>query len=116
MNYNIGLQFSDTPAGRYFDDGDYTGEHFRENVLKDLVNNLQENEKLIITIDDVEGFGSSFLDEAFGGMVGKGYIEPDEFLDLLVIDYEDSEDVSSFAFFAKKIKEYISKANSKTWK
>ncbi|KIO38300.1 STAS-like domain-containing protein [Shewanella sp. cp20] len=116
MKYNIGKDFCDTPAGRYLSDGDYTGEHFRENVLKQLVNQLAPGEKLEIKIDDCEGFGSSFLDEAFGGMVGKGYIKPADFNELLVIEYDENDDSESFSFFEKKIREYINTAESKSWK
>ncbi|MGS0694911.1 STAS-like domain-containing protein [Shewanella sp. 0m-4] len=116
MNYNIGLNFCDTPAGRYKDDGQHTGEHFREDVLKGLIEKLEPEEKLIIKIDDVEGYGSSFLDEAFGGMVGKGYITADKFTDLLIIEFEDGDDAESFSFFKNKIYDYITKANTKKWK
>lgn len=58
---NIGKDFSDTPWGRYHDDGPVSGERFREEFLKPA---LKEGEKVCVSIDDAEGYGSSFLDEA----------------------------------------------------
>jgi hypothetical protein len=107
VDYNLGISFNDTPAGRYKnEDGDFTGEHFREDVLVGLLKELKEGEKLRIKIDDAEGFGSSFLDEAFGGLVRKGYITSEKLLNILEIDYEDEY----FEFFKKRIIEYITKA------
>jgi hypothetical protein len=107
MLYNIGTEFCDTPAGRFKEtDGDFTGQHFREDVLLKLINNLKENEKLTIKIDDVEGYGSSFLEEAFGGIVRKKHKSSQDFLNILEIIYEDDD----FEFFKKRIIEYIKKA------
>jgi len=65
MEYSIAKSFSKYPAGRVKTDGNYSGEHLRE-----IINNiLKENELLIIDITETEGFGSSFLEEAFGGLI-----------------------------------------------
>lgn len=62
--------FSPFPAGRYHpDDGSYTGQRFREERLVPALRKLGEAERLEIVFDGVEGCGSSFLDEAFGGLV-----------------------------------------------
>jgi len=66
----IGADFSETPVGRFPSDGPFSGERFREEFLKPALN---ENNKVIVIIDDAEGYGSSFLNEAFGGLVQKRY-------------------------------------------
>ena len=63
----IATDFSDTPLGRYPDDGAYNGEAFRENFLVPALRDSPDGVKVVM--DGVEGFGSSFLDEAFGGLV-----------------------------------------------
>lgn len=67
---NIGRDFSDVPMGRYHPaDGNFSGQRFREEFL---VPALQDGNNVVeVTIDDTEGFGSSFLEEAFGGLVRK---------------------------------------------
>ena len=46
--------------------GQFSGEKFRTSVL---VPALQEHEFLEVNLDGTAGFGSSFIDEAFGGLV-----------------------------------------------
>lgn len=63
----IATDFSDTPLGRYPGDGDFNGETFREKLLAPALRSHPEG--VMVVLDGVEGFGSSFLDEAFGGLV-----------------------------------------------
>jgi len=69
---DIGKDFSRYPAGRYLSDGPFSGELFRSNFL---VPALENNEKIVVLLDDTAGYGSSFLEEAFGGLVRLGYSE-----------------------------------------
>jgi len=66
----IARDFTRYPAGRYHSDGPYSGEAFRESYLKPI---LEANEKAIIVFDGAMGYGSSFLEEAFAGLVREGY-------------------------------------------
>ena len=67
---SLAEDFSPFPAGRYHpDDGPYTGQRFREERLVPALGKLGEAERLEVVFDGVEGCGSSFLDEAFGGLV-----------------------------------------------
>ena len=62
--------FSDIPGGRYISEGEFSGELFRENILVQKYQEANEqNSKLEIDFDGCYGFGTSFLEEAFGGMV-----------------------------------------------
>jgi hypothetical protein len=67
---DIGRDFSRYPAGRFKSDGPYCGEIFREKFLEPVV---RENVKATIELDSTAGYGSSFLEEAFGGLIRKGY-------------------------------------------
>lgn len=67
---NIATQFSRYPAGRYVADGPFSGERFRD---KWLIPALESQEEVTIEFDGARGYGSSFLEEAFGGLVRKGY-------------------------------------------
>lgn len=105
---NIGKEFSEDPAGRHYDDGPASGEHFRENYLVVRLQELGENELLRIIIDDgVEAYGSSFLSEAFGGVIKFGYLTKDELLGKISIEYTDED----FSFYENRIKKYIEEAN-----
>ncbi len=104
---NIGKDFSDHPIGRYRSDGLQSGQVFREDYLIPKLRELSANEKLTIILDDgVDGYGSSFLVEAFAGVVKAGFMRSSDLLERLEFKYADPD----FGFFEKKIKEYISEA------
>jgi len=63
---NIAADFSKFPGGRFLTDGKYSGERFREEFL---VPALKAHEKIEVELDGTLGYGSSFLEEAFGGLV-----------------------------------------------
>lgn len=71
---NIALQYSPSPAGRYQSDGPYPGETFRDELLWPA---LSDGGVVTVNLDGTAGFGSSFLEEAFGGLVRKGLTEPE---------------------------------------
>lgn len=65
----IGRDFSTVPAGRTRKDGPYCGECFRDDIL---IPALAENDSVTVDLAGVEGVGSSFLEEVFGGLVRSG--------------------------------------------
>ena len=69
---SIATAFSPSPAGRYKADGPYPGEVFRESLLLPAI---ESSEKLTIDFSGTEMAGSSFLEEAFGGLVRAGLSE-----------------------------------------
>ncbi len=72
---NISKEFSAYPAGRYQKDGKFTGEGFRRNLLKKA---LKKNDAIVIELDGTLGYGSSFLEEAFGGLVREDNFSEDD--------------------------------------
>lgn len=87
MKINIASDFSVTPAGRFYSDGPDSGERFRKEFL---VPALRSAEPLTLRIDGTAGYGSSFLEEAFGGLVRGGF-DKKELVKRLNIVYEDDE-------------------------
>lgn len=67
---NVARDFSKYPAGRYLEDGPANGQLFRE---KFLIPVLKESKVITIELDGTRGYGSSFLEEAFGGAVRVGF-------------------------------------------
>lgn len=94
---NIAEQFTRFPAGRYRSDGRYSGERFREDFLAPA---LRQHAKVAVQLDGTMGYGSSFLEEAFGGLVRAGF-ESEALLDQIVLESRDASLVS-------EIKEYLS--------
>ncbi len=67
---SIASHFSRYPGGRFRKDGPYSGEEFRDDLL---IPALNKGESLVIEMDGVRGYGSSFLEEVFGGLVRLGH-------------------------------------------
>lgn len=85
---DIAAEFSETPSGRFLTDGPKSGEKFREEHLRGALNS---GEPVRVLTDDVEGFGSSFLEEAFGGLVRKGYFTVADLENRLIIVSDEDE-------------------------
>jgi hypothetical protein len=67
---SVARDFSRFPAGRFIDDGPYSGQAFRDRLLAPL---LEQGKDVEIDLDGVLGYGSSFLEEAFGGLIRRGF-------------------------------------------
>nr|WP_325265573.1 STAS-like domain-containing protein [uncultured Rhizobium sp.] len=64
------VEFSQYPAGRDADDGPFNGAKFRDEVLAPALQAaLKSRGKVVVFLDDVKSYGSSFLEEAFGGLL-----------------------------------------------
>ncbi|WP_080758295.1 STAS-like domain-containing protein [Pseudomonas lurida] len=63
--------FSRTPYGRYESDGDYNGARFRDEILAAHFRDdkVKKVNVYLDTVEDGYEYGSSFLEEAFGGLV-----------------------------------------------
>ena len=98
---NIGKQFSRFPVGRYFADGETNGQRFREELLRPA---LLEFETVEIFFDDALGYGSSFLEEAFGGLVRSGYSAAPLLKRLILMSEDDAlkDEVTQYILDAQK--------------
>lgn len=67
--------FTKFPGPRYEAIGTFSGERFRNEVLLPKFQEANQNsEKLVIDLDGTHGYGSSFLEEAFGGAVRENLV------------------------------------------
>jgi hypothetical protein len=66
---NIAKEFTPAPGARNVDEGPYSGEEFLNKVLKPKFENaLAEDFTILVDLDNTEGYATSFLEEAFGGL------------------------------------------------
>ena len=90
MTYSIAKSFSRTPGGRFKKHGPYSGEAFRDDVLHDLLRRvITSDDRLVIVLDGTAGYGSSFLEEAFGGLIRLGLFGRGEVKRHLKLQAED---------------------------
>jgi hypothetical protein len=100
---NVAKDFSSAPSGRHPEDGPFNGERFRVELL---VPSLEDPEGVEIQLDGVSGFGSSFLEEAFGGLVRIHHFSSDDLRKRIHIQYSDPD----LIYYAESIIDFISDA------
>lgn len=73
VTIDVAKDFSPYPAGRDDADGPFNGTKFRNEILRPkLLAAIAADQQIIVSLDGVKSFGSSFLEEAFGGLVRSG--------------------------------------------
>lgn len=72
---SVAGDFSTHPGPRYIKQGNWSGEKFR----KLLEARLDRHEFIEVDLDGTRGYGSSFLDEAFGGLIRSTKLTKSEF-------------------------------------
>lgn len=99
--------FSFTPGSRYVGEGEFSGEEFRRNHLKPAIElAIRDNFKLLIELDGTAGYGTSFLEEAFGGLIREdriGYEAINTHIELVSLEEP---------YLIEDINQYLSDANT----
>lgn len=85
VEIDIARDFSSEPFGRYPFHGPASGERFRDEFL---VGPLRDGFDVLVDIDGVTGLSSSFLDEAFAGLIRKGVLTRATFFERIQIKSE----------------------------
>ncbi len=98
----IAKQFSKTPFGRYTSDSPNSAERFRAEFLVPAFRS--NDEKVVVDFRGIAlGVGSSFLEEAFGGLVRKEGVSKNEVLARLEIK-------SDMPFYQEQISKFVKQA------
>jgi len=103
---NIAKEFSETPGPRARDEGDFSGEAFLEEVLRPaFIQATKDGGVLTIDLDGSEGYATSFLESAFGGLARE--FDPAEILKVITFKSDDEP------YLVDEIKGYITDARKK---
>ena len=71
---SIAVDYSKSPGGRFRSYGPFSGEEFRDDVLLPALRSaLADGSVVIVELDGTFGYPASFLEEAFGGLVRRGF-------------------------------------------
>lgn len=97
IKINVANDFSRYPSGRFMKNGNTSGEAFRERLL---FPHLKAGESILVELDGTIGYGSSFLEEAFGGVARKLNLTSQVLLKKISL-------VSSDKLLIEEIKQYI---------
>lgn len=103
MTICIATDYSKTPGGRFKTEGAFSGEDFRERVLVPAYKQAKEKDEILeVNLDGGYGYGSSFLEEAFGGLV-RQILSSDVIKRIVIISNEEPRLIDD-------IKEYMEDA------
>lgn len=98
----VSTDFCDIPGPRYIREGSYSGEDFRERLLFPLLQEcITSGDTLRIDLDGTQGYGTSFLEEAFGGLIRENHLSLSDVSEH--IDFVSEEE----PYLIDDIKEYL---------
>ncbi|WP_083800725.1 STAS-like domain-containing protein [Rhodobacter ferrooxidans] len=100
---NIAKDYTRFPGGRYPEDGKGNGTSFRK---KFLVPVMKSGDHAVVILDGAAGYPSSFLDEAFAGLVRKEGFSAESVLKALRFQATDP----GFSRFIEMIESYVRSA------
>jgi hypothetical protein len=108
MKIKIATDFSRIPGARFPEEGDFSGQEFRQNILlPKLKEAIEKKEKLEIDLDGTAGLGTSFLEESFGGLIRIDKMDYNLIINTLsFISNDDPE-------YIDEINNYLQEANEK---
>jgi hypothetical protein len=86
LKINIAKDFTRFPSGRFRKNGSTSGEAFRQDFLEGPI---KSGDQVTVELDGTIGYGSSFLEEAFGGLVRSLSIPAQKLKTLLILISSD---------------------------
>lgn len=105
IDIKISKEFSPTPGPRYIHEGKFSGELFRKEILFPKVDlALKNNVPFQVDLDGTAGYGTSFLEESFGGLIRIHNLSYDKIIKLMTL-ISDEED-----YLIDDVNEYLKDA------
>lgn len=106
----VATDFTKYPGPRYRKSGPFSGEQFREEVLAPRLRHaINTGTILVVILDHVAGYGSSFLDESFAGLIREGFTQ-EELEEHLRIEAHTAQ----FRHHAVRAREYIAEQTARS--
>ncbi|MCE3295291.1 MAG: hypothetical protein K0R65_1005 [Crocinitomicaceae bacterium] len=108
IEIKIAKDFVTTPGPRYKKEGSHSGELFRDTILyPKLKEAINENIILQVDLDGTAGYGTSFLEESFGGLIRENNLTIDVINKHLQIISSEED------YLCEDIQHYLEDAESK---
>lgn len=105
ITIDISRDYTKSPGGRKIKEGLYSGEDFRNRILKPKYQEARENgDNLLVILDGGYGYAPSFLEEAFGGLVRD--LKDSKIAEISILSEEEPELVDNIRnYIADALKE-----------
>jgi len=108
---NVGRDFSKTPGPRYEKEGDFAGELFRKTILFPKYEEAESNDlPLVVDLDGTAGFGTSFLEEAFGGLIRENNVPLAKLKSRMTVKSDEEPDL------LEEVESYMTRAEAERQK
>lgn len=103
----IARVFSKTPGPRHIHEGEYSGELFRQKILEPAFTKaVRDRHLLLVDMDGAAGYGTSFLEESFGGLIREHKYTLSKVNEHLQVKSDDDPD------WLEEIKTYLDEAEA----
>ena len=91
--FRVVTEFSRTPSARVAKEGKHPGEELRSIITPKIRKALENNVNFIIDLDEVAGYGTSFLEEVFGGLIREEGFSIDQLKNVLMIKSDEEPEL-----------------------
>lgn len=106
IEFKISKDYVPTPGPRYIKEGKWSGEKLRgELILPIFEKAIKNDQKIFIDLDGTSGYGTSFLEEVFGGLIRINKLKYDDIIKVLELKSEEEP------YLIEDIYEYLEDAN-----
>lgn len=106
MTFKVVKEFSRTPSARVAKEGRFPGTDLRRIITPLIRQALREKKSFLIDLDGASGYGTSFLEEVFGGLIREEHFKYKELKGCLKIKSEEEPELED------EIWEYIIDASN----
>ena len=111
IKISVREDFSPTPGPRYIHEGKKSGEAFRKEVLYTKVSEAIEKKiSFEVNLDGTAGYGTSFLEESFGGLIRANKLEYQDIVKYMILISKEEE------YLKEDVREYLNDAYEETKK
>lgn len=106
VKINLAQIFSKFPGPRYISEGDNSGELFRTKfLLPEILKSIKDDYLIELNLDGTKGYGTSFIEEIFGGLIRENNIKYEDIKKRLKIISTEED------YLLEDIDQYLSEAN-----
>lgn len=91
--FSIAKEFSRTPSARKISEGKFSGSELRKIISPFISEAIHGRYKFTIDLDGTAGYGTSFLEEVFGGLIREEHFLKNDLKTYLIFKSEEDSDL-----------------------
>lgn len=93
IEFSVVLEFSRTPSARVAKEGKFPGTELRGKIAPLIKEAIVKGVKFLIDLDGASGYGTSFLEEVFGGLIREEHFTFNELKRTLMIKSDEEPEL-----------------------